>query len=220
VGGSCRHRLIDENNNVVPEEADVKMIHVAWDALVFIVNKQNKVDNLTVQQAKDIFSGKITDWSEVGGSDGRIDLLVREGKISGVGYIFRNIVMQNKDFEFPNFAKNFRSSGPLEKNIEHRGTNAIAVTGISSAKKRDVKIIRVEDVYPSKENISSGKYPFFRPLYLVVEKKYDKKTKQFVNFVLNDEGQNIISNEGTVNLREGASLRDKWYLASLSSELL
>ncbi len=214
VGGTCRHLITDRNNKPVEEEANAKLVHVAWDGLVVIVNKNNKVDNITLQQVKDIFTGKINNWSKVGGTNEEINLLVRKGKISGVGYMTRLLLLKDKNAEYPGSASKFKSSGPLEKNVEMRST-AVGITGISSAKKRDVKFLSIDGIYPSKNNIASGKYPFFRPLYLVVSKNAGKRAKDFIDFVLSDEGQKVVSEAGTVNLKEGEKLQEQWALTKL-----
>jgi phosphate transport system substrate-binding protein len=214
IGGTCRHLLVDKKNNVIPEEANVNLIHVAWDALVLITHKSNPLSGLTSQQVKDIYSGKIKNWKELGGKNEEIKLLVREGKLSGVGHMFRLLILGDKDFNFPISALKFESSGPLEKNIAGRFTNGIGVTGVSSAKKK-VKILEIDGAFPTKENIITGKYPFFRPLYMAISKKPDENTKRLADYILSKEGQTIISNEGTVNLQEGKFLLSKWHLTKL-----
>jgi len=99
----------------------------------------------------------------------------------------------------------FEDSGPMEKAIE-KDKWAIGITGISSARKRNVKILTLEGIDTSKQNIASGKYLMYRPLYLVTKEKPDAATAKFVEFAKSSEGQNIISQQGTVNLREGANL--------------
>ncbi len=93
------------------------------------------------------------------------------------------------------------------------------MTGISSAIKRDVKVLRLNGVYPNKQTIASGDYPFFRPLYLVVASQPDETVRKFVAFVLSEEGQTIISREGTVNLVEGSGLKSKLTEKEILDEL-
>ncbi|MFB6260981.1 MAG: substrate-binding domain-containing protein, partial [Thiohalorhabdaceae bacterium] len=81
---------------------------------------------------------------------------------------------------------------------------------VSSARKRDVKIIGIDGIEPSPENIASGEYPFYRPLYLTVPKDPDPAVERFVEFALSDEGQRIIREEETVNLEMGKTLDNPW----------
>ncbi len=203
MGGSCRHALN------VPEENGVKMNQVAWDALVVVVNKDNPVDNITTEQLKAVLTGKIKNWKELGGPDAPLTLYVRKGKISGVGLMARELIFNNHNQEFAADAKKMKSSGPLERAIS-RDKYGIGVTGISSAKKRTkLKILKVDGVAPTKENIASGKYPFYRPLYLVTKESPSGEVKKFIEFALSPEGQKIIAEQGTVTLAEGKSLKGR-----------
>ncbi len=199
LGGTCRYKF------EIPEEENAVLVPIAWDALVFIVNQQNPVTDISMEQAEKIFLGEITNWSEVGGNDSQIEVCVRKGKISGVGRMARQLVFRNEDLDFTSGAKTFPSSGPLEEEIENF-PNTIGITGISSAKKRNVKVVLIDGNAPTKENIISGDYPFCRPLYLSYHKNYDEKLVHFIRFAWGAIGQEIISKAGTVNLKEGSRL--------------
>ena len=152
----------------------------------------------------------MTNWKEVGCADQRMALVVREGKYSGVGHMFRLFVFGDQEHEFKALSLSVKSSGPLEKKIE-KTPAGLGVDGISSARKREIKFLSIDGVEPTKQNIASGKYPMYRPLYLALHKRdASDEARKFVDFVLSAEGQSIISKQGTVNLKEGANLKDKW----------
>ncbi len=212
MGGSCRHRLIDSDGIIHEEERDAKLIPVAWDALVAIVNRDNPVNNISLENLKKVYDGKIISWKDLGGKDKRIVLLSRggQGKYSGVGYMFRCFVFNDREYDFKARSLIFKSTAPLERKVEKTLT-AFGVTGISSAKKRRVKVLSLDGVSPTKENIASGKYPLFRPLYITVNKNRTKPgVRRFVDFILSPEGQAVISSQGTVNLSEGKALAPLW----------
>ena len=94
IGGACRVSLNSE------EERNAFQIPVAWDALVVFVNKNNPVDNITFQQLRDIYLGKIKNWKQLGGNDAPIELYARRGKLSGVGRTIRELVFANYDQNF------------------------------------------------------------------------------------------------------------------------
>ncbi len=199
VGGSCRPELDFK------EEKGVKRHHVGWDAIVALVHKNNPVDSITFDQLKAVVLGEITDWGDLGGPIGQpIKFYAREGKLSGVGHMARMLIFFDKDQEFA-AKKRYKSSGPLESAIEKEtGRWAIGLSGVSSAKRRKVKMLKLEGIYPSKENIMAGKYPaFYRPLYLFTKTEPTGLAKKFIEFALSEEGQNVIMNAGTVNLKEG-----------------
>ena len=210
LGGSCRHWLKGVSGDIHPEEKDAELIQVAWDALVVIAHPDNSVNNVTLAQLKDVYSGKISSWSDLGGEDKRIGLVVRDGKTSGVGYMLRQLVFGDPNYEFGARSLKVKSTGPLEKKVESMKT-AFAVDGISSAKHRKVKFLSIDGIEPTKANIASGSYSLYRPLYLAVNKQNTSAaSKKFVDFVLSDEGQAVISQQGTVNLKEGAALKPLW----------
>lgn len=161
IGGACRP-LMESH----PEERGAYQVPVAWDALAVIVHTTNPVSSISVQQLKDIYLGNITNWNQLGGWDKPIELYVRRGKFSGVGRTLRELVFANFEQEFPGAKHVEKSSGPVEKGVE-KNVLGIGTTGISSAKRRQVKLMKLNGKDPSYENIKSGEYVLYRPLYLV-----------------------------------------------------
>jgi phosphate transport system substrate-binding protein len=201
IGGSCRPAKPD----ISEHEKGVRMTHVGWDALVVMVHPQNPVQNLSVEQLYNIMTGKIRNWSEVGGSNEPILVVVRVGKMSGVGYMGRKMLFNDPRANFYRRAINLKSSGPVEKKVEKR-VNAIGISGISSAKRRNVKLLSLNGVAPTKTNVGNGTYPFYRPLYLITKGAPQGKVKKFMDWLLSSEGQKVVSDQGTVNLAEGIKL--------------
>jgi phosphate transport system substrate-binding protein len=202
MGGSCRMTLPLTDSI----ESYVKLFPVAWDALAVILNKNNPVDNITSDNISKVYSGEITNWKQLGGKDKPIHLYIRKGKISGVGYAIRQYIFKDGNFDFVTSEKYIKkSSGPIEKAVEV-DPDALAITGVSSARKRDVKIIGIDNYVPTYENVKSGNYIFYRPLYLVTGAKSNKKVRDFVKFASSKEGKQIIRDNGTV------PYADAWYL--------
>lgn len=209
LGGSCRHQLNDEHGKLHPEEVGVELIHVAWDALVAIVHKKNPVDNISQEALIKIYDGEITNWKSLGGLDEPIKLITRRGTTSGVGHMFRRMVFNDPNHHFKAASTEVKSTGPLERKVR-KNRAAMGMTGFSSSVKRGVKILSIDGIFPSKKNISRGAYPFFRPLYLTMHREAPEKVRKVLQFVLSPEGQEIISAEGTINLREGTPLNTLW----------
>ncbi len=206
MGGSCRMTLPE----VERKELHVSLHPVAWDALAVIVNPKNPVKSLSTEQVKGIYLGKITNWKQLGGADMPIKLYARKGKYSGVGYAIRQYLFQDSSQEF--VTENMvRSSGPLEKAIE-KEVNAIGITGISSARKRNVKVIGFDGKAPDYENIKNGSYGLYRPLYLVTSPNPSKEVRDFVAFAQSSEGRGIIRDNGTVPYRDALGLMSKMVL--------
>ena len=200
IGGACRVSL--ERH---PEERDAFQIPVAWDALVAFVHKKNPVDNISYKQLKKVYLGEITNWKQLGGKDAPIELYIRRGKMSGVGRTLRELVFANYNQEFK-ATYVVKSSGPVEKGVV-KNLNGFGVSGISSAKKRKLKLLKLDGKAPTYENIKNGSYALYRPLYLVI--KRGNKTplvRDFIKYALSKEGQDIIRAQGTVPYGEALHL--------------
>lgn len=212
LGGSCRYALPED-----PRESLVGLEPVAWDALAVIVHKDNPLDDISLEQVSKIFAGEITNWKQLGGADAPIEVFTRKSKFSGVGRTFRKLVYADFDFELAS-TRSFKSSGPLEKTLIE-SPHAIAITGISSARLRDVKILKLNGIEPSVANLRSGEYLLYRPLYLTYNANSDKidSVKKFISFCHSVEGRNIMKANGTLPYREAVHLVMKQIDQDLSS---
>ncbi len=212
MGGSCRPAL---PHQFPDKEGDVYMTVVAWDALVPIVHASNPVTNLTSAQLRDVLTGKITNWKELGGPDHAILVVARKGKVSGVGYTARQILFHDPNLDYAPGALLVRSSGPLENKVQS-DPYAIGITGISSAHKRiaagkSLKTLSIDGVAATPENIASGKYAAVRPLYITTKGRPTGADKAFLDWVLSPEGQKIIEQAGTVSVSRAAGLKARYH---------
>ena len=201
LGGSCRYHLPDD-----PREAGVGLEPVAWDALAIIVNKENPVDSISLEDVKNLFNGKISNWKLLGGNDEPVEVFIRSSKFSGVGRTLRKNVFA--DFDKTLYStKQFKSSGPLEKAVV-ADKNAIAVTGISSARLRDVKVLKLDDVMPSVDNVKAGKYKIYRPLYITYNPDSPRidDIKKFIKFCHSRKGRAAMKQNGVVPYKEALAL--------------
>ncbi len=193
LGGSCRFHLPGDES-----ESRIGFEPVAWDALAIITHPDNPVDNLTLDQVKAIYTGKLTNWKELGGPDMPINLFARNGNISGVGYSIRSLIFSDVTMTF-HASKLFKSSGPLEKAVQST-PGSIAITGISSARLRDVKIMSLNNKQPDYKTIKSGQYVLYRPLYITYDPSSDKisQLRDFIKFAHSRKGKSIMRENGVV----------------------
>lgn len=201
LGGSCRFHLPDSD-----QEMAVGFEPVAWDALVVIVHKDNPVSNINLTQVRDLLLGKITNWSQLGGPSAPVKLYVRKGKISGVGYTIRKLVFANNNQEFV-ASKEFDSTGPLEKAVEEDPL-AIAISGISSAQQRNVKMLSLNQRTPDYDNIKSGQYVLYRPLFITFNPASPNidEIREFIKFAHSTTGRRIMKKNGVVPYLEALRL--------------
>lgn len=208
IGGTCRQTLDDPKTVMtVPEERRVQLTPVAWDALVVIVNKDNPIESISMDQVRALYTGKLSNWKQLGGRDAPIELYVRKGKISGVGRTIREIVFGNYDQEF--VAKHVvEESATLEKDMV-TNPNGIGITGVSSARKlgSSAKILKLDGKDASYENIKNGSYTMYRPLYMVVHlQNQNPEARKFVSFVMGPQGKQIMRDVGTVPYEDAIGL--------------
>ena len=177
------------------ETKEVDGTQIAIDGIAVITNTANKVTDLTSEQVKDIFTGKITNWKEVGGEDAQIVVVSREDG-SGTRDGFQDILGFESD-ELTKDAQICDGSGNVKSTVEGN-ENAIAYIsfGYLGDTLNDVKIDGVE---PTDANVVDGKYPISRP-FIVVNKKdgLSDVAKAFVDFIMSEEGQNIVAEEGFI----------------------
>lgn len=178
-------------------------IQIAWDALVAIVHKSNPINEISLNDIRGIFSGDIKNFQQIKGNDLEIKVFISNPKmgLSGVGQSTIDLMLQGKEFSKGKNMFFLASTAIVEQMVENT-LEGFAVAGYSSAKKRDVKMLAIDGIYPTKENIKNGRYPFKRPLYLVLPKEPTAHAKRFVEFALSREGQKIISSEGVLSLHE------------------
>ena len=213
LGGSCRLPLViankDGSYSVESQEQRLKLIPLGWDSLVVIVNKQNQLlDSISQQQLRDILTGKITHWEQLGvQSTQPIKLYLRYGKVSGVGLTLRQQLFNNTGQDFRRDAHYLPSSGKIEKAVES-DPYALAVSGVSSSRHRDLKILRLDGIEANMSNLKSGQYPLYRLLFLVAPQSLQEKPaiKDFVRFALSPEGQEITKSAGTLPYHQGIRL--------------
>jgi phosphate transport system substrate-binding protein len=193
---SCRKKSSDD-------PADVDFIPVAWDALAFIVHKSNPLNDVSLEEVRAIYAGKITNWKQLKGNNSPIKIFVSKTKkgLSGVEGTTRELVLKGQEVvETPNTL--FLASSAIVEQMVEDTPAGFATTGFSSARKRDIKMLKVNGVSPDKANIKNNKYPLKRPLFLIVPHKARPAVKNFVDFALSNKGQRFISSLGVVSLAD------------------
>ncbi|OGS39346.1 MAG: hypothetical protein A2551_02395 [Elusimicrobia bacterium RIFOXYD2_FULL_34_30] len=183
-----------KKNNINPVE-----FIVGLDGIAVVVNPNNKVDKLTIDQLSDIFTGKITNWKEVGGEDKKIVILSREMNSGTHIYFKEHVLRRNKEDSKEEFAPSallLSSSQAIADEII-QNSQAIGYYGMGyvNPKQKALKIAKdKKSVYyePSISNIISDKYPISRPLYIYTKSQPEGKIKDFIDFALSKRGQEIV----------------------------
>ena len=171
-------------------------IPVAKDGLAVYVHASNPMTEISMQQLKDIFTGKVTNWKEIGGSDTRIIVYSRENS-SGTYVFFKDVVLEGRDFS-PR-AQTMPGTASVV-NAVSKEVQSIGYGGAAYAK--GIKILKVKKdsgsagVAPDLQTVQSGEYPLARPLFFYLRNKPSGDIKTFVDYVLSAEGQSVVSKVG------------------------
>lgn len=181
---------------------------VGQDALAVVVNPQNPVDQLTFQQIADIYTGKITNWKEVGGKDRPIVLLSRESNSGTYVFFLENIVQVGAGDPEALFSPNtllLLSSEVISREVE-QNPNAIGYDGLGYVTPGQKTIAVAEApgrpfVEPSIETVNQGIYPIARPLYMYTNGEPTGVIKEYLDWILSDEGQALVKEVGFVPLQ-------------------
>jgi phosphate transport system substrate-binding protein len=177
----------DSDVNLPDEYKDKGLVDhkVVVEPFVFIVDKANKVDNLTKQQVIDIMTGKVTNWSQVGGADQKITLIHR-AKSSGSRATISEVVL--KGAAFTDDAVIQDSNGAVRSAIS---TTPGAIGYVDAPYADDsVKVLKFDGVEFSAQNIIDGKYPIYGYGHMYTKGEATGATKAFLDYIMSDEFQN------------------------------
>jgi len=202
IAQASRSLKMDEKMKLNDAGKAFKETIIAYDALAVIVNPANKVKKLTREQLEGIFTGKITNWKQVGGDDLKIVVYSRETS-SGTYEFFKEHVLNKKNYA--SSALLMPATGAIVQSVSQT-KGAIGYVGLAYLEK-SVKALEVSYdkgktfVAPSVETAKSKKYPVTRPLYYYYLTTTQKTIMPFVNFVLSAEGQKIVLAEGYIPVK-------------------
>lgn len=204
--------VVYDGGEATREEVDADELFetapIGRDALVFLVNKDNPVDNLTTEQVQQIFSGELTNWSQVGGNDEEIRAYQR-GIGSGSQALMDKLVMKGLEMGDPETIPMIGGMGGLVDAVaDYTG----GPTGIGynvffyvteMYKNPNIKLISVDNVMPGYETIADGSYPFISDFYAVIRVKepLDSPARILYDWLQTEEAQNLIKSENYVALR-------------------
>ena len=180
------------------EKADVEGTTIALNGIAIIVNNANKVEDLTVDQLKQMFTGEITNWSEVGGDDGEIVLIGREAG-SGTRDGFESIVDVKDSCKY---AQELTATGAVISAVE---ANPLAIGYASlSAVGDTVKMVTVGGVECSEETVKDGSYEVQRPFVFVTNKSVtlSEQAQAFFDFATSADAADLIRTAGAVPVNE------------------
>jgi phosphate transport system substrate-binding protein len=166
---------------------------IGKEGIVVAVNVDNPVNNLTKSQLKDIFSGNITNWKEVGGPDAKINLVIREDG-SGTRKAFEDLVMDKSEVKSDAVVQTSTESIKLAVKQDPNSIGYISLAHMTP----DVKALKIDGITPSLATITDNSYVLQRPFLFVTNGKPEGEVKKFIEWCLSPEGQEIVKEEKIV----------------------
>lgn len=167
---------------------------VALDGVAVVINPANGVEDLTVEQIAQIFTGEITNWSELGGTDGEIAVFGREAG-SGTRGAFEEIV----GVDNCKYTNEYSSTGDVIGNVASN-PNAIGYASLSAVDDT-VKAVKVNGVAPSEDTVKDGTYEIQRPFVMVTKDgaELSEAAQAFLEFAMSEDAADIIAAAGAVS---------------------
>ncbi len=179
-----------KTNGINPVETTI-----AYDGISVIVNPQNPVTQLTFDQLRGIYNGSVSNWKDVGGEDKEIVVISRDSS-SGTYEYFKEEVLQGDEYRADALTQ--PATGGIVGEVS-QNTNAIGYIGVAYLDE-SVKALNLDagngSEAPTSENILSGAYPLSRALYFYTNGEPSGLTKEFIDFVLSEKGQSLVTEVG------------------------
>ncbi|QIK13934.1 phosphate ABC transporter substrate-binding protein [Leclercia sp. 29361] len=193
----------EQKKDAADKNLKLKQIPFSREAFVFVASQDNPVSNLSVEQIRNIYSGKINNWREVGGRDERIIPFQRPVN-SGSQTVMLSKVMQGLEMRRPMQSEQVSGMGGLVRRVANyqNVTNALGYSfryyASQMDKKEGLRLLSVDGVAPTLENIRNGSYPFTVDAYMVTIDPPSARTQALIDWFLGPQGQKLVEDVGYV----------------------
>ncbi len=185
------------SRNLIDDEKKLYAVTIARDAIAVIVHPTSPIDNLPLDKIREVFSGRIANWKELGGPDHPIDIVTRE-EGSGTRESFQKFVMGKEDITLGALVQD--SNGAVRQ-VVSSDPHAVGYISLGLVNKQ-VKALRISAVEPNLANVYNGKYTLVRPFLFVFSGEPAGEAKFFIDFVLSPQAQKLLLKEGLVPILE------------------
>jgi phosphate transport system substrate-binding protein len=170
---------------------DITVYKIGLDGIAIITSNENNISDLTTQQVQKIYSGEITNWKSVGGSDHAINVYTREEDSGTRDTFWKEGLLQS------NISKKVlmvASNGEMKSKVslDENGIGYVSIGYVDES----INTVRFNGVEPTQENVKEGLYTIYRPLNLLTNGEPDENVKKFIEYVLSEKGQEIVKNDG------------------------
>lgn len=191
LNGTCDIGV--SSRNLKPEERGLKVILLALDGIAVILHRDNPIDDLTVEQVRAVFAGRMTNWRELGGIDANIIPVTRE-EGSGTRASFEAMIMAEEAISDACLVQD--SNGAVREIIATtlQGVGYISVGLVDDRE----KAVAINGVRPTLANLITEKYRFSRPFLMLLREEPGGEVKKFIDYARSEEGQEILGGSGLI----------------------
>lgn len=196
IGDASRPIKGSEREKAKSNNVDAYENVVALDGIAVIVHPKNSVNALTKDQIKDVYTGKISNWADLGGKKGKIVVISRDSS-SGTFETFNELALEKEKVR-PDALMN-ASNNAVAQTVA-RTPGAIGYIGLGYLTS-SVKAVDVDGIAATKENVVNGSYSLARKLFMYTNGAPAGVTKQFIDFILSDAGQKLVDKAGFVSIK-------------------
>ena len=184
------------SRNLKEDEKHLWSIEITKDGLAVIVNPGNLVENLTLAQICGIFSGELTNWSELGGANAKIHVITRE-EGSGTRSAFEEMVMAGRRIDPRSIVQD--SNGAVRQLVSDDIFSIGFISlGLVDIGEKPVKALKIGGVDPTRDNVVNGSYTLYRSFLLVAKERPEERIMRFIDFICSPEGQQMLISEGLI----------------------
>jgi phosphate transport system substrate-binding protein len=195
IAAASRQPIKDELDLAKSRNVELNDYVIGSYSVAVIVNAACGVADLKREQVRDIFTGVIQNWKDVGGPDAPIHIYSRD-PVSGTALGFKELAMENKPYA--SGQKTFTNYNGIVQALA-QDASGIGYCSIDLTKTPGIKAISIGGVEPTVASINEGKYPYARVLHLYTNKgKEDPSAKEFIDFVQSAKGQEVVAQMGNV----------------------
>jgi phosphate transport system substrate-binding protein len=198
IGMSSRRAKPTESSAALAKGVSLKPTIVAYDGIGVIVNANNSIKALTKRQVEQIFTGDVTDWSQVGGNPGKISIYTRNTS-SGTYSDFKELAMKKRDYagSSQKMAGNEQIAAEVAKN-----PNGIGYVGLAYLHDPGIATVAIDGESPTEDSVLAKKYAYARPTFYYTNGDATGTAAKFMEFTLSDEGQLTVRKVGFVPVRK------------------
>lgn len=174
---------------------------VVAQGFAVVVNEAAGVKELTKQQIQDIFSGKVKNWKEVGGADKEIFLIHRPSSSGTRATFVKTVLGGDKNLENDSLGSVQDSSGAVAKAMAQNdgAVSYLALSYLSSDEAKSMVKVAIDGVEASKENITTGKYPFWSWGHMYTKGEPTAEAKKFIDYIMSEDNKKVVEDTGFIS---------------------